>query len=146
MIKVNKLTDYATLMLSHLAQMPDRQFSAADMAKTLGVGKATVSKVLKILQNSHIVKSQRGISGGYQLAREARDITLVEILEAMEGPVAVTECTSHPGMCSQEHACLVKTPWQQINQMILRHLSGISLLDMIRPASIQWAALKKETI
>ena len=63
-IKVNKLTDYATLVLSHLAQAPERQFSATDMAKALNVGKPTISKILKILQNHHIVRSQRGIAGG----------------------------------------------------------------------------------
>ena len=145
MIKINKLTDYATLMLGYLAQMPERKLSAADISKALGLALPTVSKILKILQNNHIVRSQRGTAGGYQLAREAQDISLVEILQAMEGPVAVTECTSHPGLCIQEHTCLMKTPWQQINHMILRRLKTISLLDMTRPQSIQWAAFNKET-
>jgi FeS assembly SUF system regulator len=114
-----------------MAQAPDRLYSAKSLAVELGMGGATVSKVLKILSARQIVASTRGSEGGYQLAKPAHELRVSEIIEAIEGPLAITECALRMHHCGQAKGCGVKTHWQKINQVIHRALSELSLADMV---------------
>ena len=89
-----------------------------------------VSKLLKQLQRSGLVNSTRGTHGGYQLARAPEDITAAAILDALEGPIALTECSSGEGVCCIEHSCSVGRTWQRLNLAIRRSLSEISLAQL----------------
>ena len=131
MIKVNKLTDYAVLILNHFAaQSLDRVFNASQLASALGLPSPTVSKILKILLKNQLVISYRGAMGGYQLAKPLKCISVAQLIEAMEGRVAVTQCSARAGLCTHEHVCQMRNPWQKINQMVLTLLSQVSLADM----------------
>lgn len=115
MLRMSKLTDYGTLVLSQLAAHRGGIASAGQVADATHLGPATVSKVLKSLAHAGLVVSARGVQGGYALARPAEDITAAEIIDALEGPVAITECSSKNSCCDLEEFCRVGRAWQRIN-------------------------------
>ena len=139
MLKLSRLTDYATLVLAHLASQPQRRHSDAEVAERTGLAGPTVSKVLRALARDGLVSSTRGATGGYALSRTAREITAADIIDAIEGPVAVTECSHEDGDCSLEAVCGVGQGWQRINRLIRGTLEQITLDELLRPATpLQW--------
>lgn len=132
MLRISKLTDYATVILSYLALDPTRILSATRIAKEIHLGVPTVSKLLKILQESELVRSFRGTGGGYQLARSAKEITLADIVTAIEGNLAMTECCAATSLCSIDSLCALKDNWKIINRIILNSLAGVTLDQMTR--------------
>lgn len=130
MLRISKLTDYATLILAHLAADPERRFTAGQIAAETGLAAPTVSKLLKQLHRSALVQSTRGLHGGYLLARPAAEITAVHILDALEGPVALTECAGAASQCCLEQKCLVGRAWQRVSRAIRRSLQEITLLEL----------------
>lgn len=130
MLRISRLTDYATVILASLAG--GGLASAADIADRTRIGLPTVSKLLKELQHAGLVRSMRGAHGGYQLARPAGEINAAEIIDAVEGPVALTECSGGAGQCGLEANCLVGPGWQRISRAIRHALVGVSLEDLVR--------------
>ena len=133
MLRVTKLTDYATVVLTALAAAPDRVHCAADLAERAGLEVPTVAKVLKPLAQAGLVEGFRGAHGGYRLAREAARISLIEIVEAMEGPLAMTQCSLHADACGIEQSCGVRANWRRINDVVADALRGVTLADMLAP-------------
>jgi FeS assembly SUF system regulator len=133
MLRVTKLTDYATLVLTVLAARPDEVLSASELADRAGLEVPTVAKLLKPLAQAGLVAAFRGSNGGYRLARPATGISLVEIVEAMEGPLGMTECSLHAGACGIEHSCGVRANWRRINDVVADALRGVSLAQMLAP-------------
>jgi FeS assembly SUF system regulator len=130
MLRISKLTDYGTLILACLAAQPSRLWTAAEVAACTRVGLPTVSKLLKKLQRSGLVTSTRGSHGGYQLAMPPAEISAVRILDALEGPFAITECSGQHSSCGLESDCRVGHVWQKVNGAIRRALNDISLAQM----------------
>src|SRR5690554_6229712 len=136
MLRVSKIVDYGTLVLTHMASDPKRVFSAADLAATLGLGQPVVSKVLKTLTQREIVKSTRGARGGYALSRPAEEISIADIIDALdEQPFGLTECTATPGTCSVEADCNIRSNWQRINAIVRKTLEQVSIADMVNPTT-----------
>ena len=133
MLRVTKLTDYATVVLAALASAPDRVLSAADLAERARLEPPTVAKVLKPLAHAGLVEGFRGASGGYRLARPASQISLIAIVEAIEGPLGMTECSGEHSSCELEPHCGVQSHWRRINDVIAEALGGITLADMLPP-------------
>jgi FeS assembly SUF system regulator len=139
MLRVTKLTDYATVLLTALAEAPGRVHSAAELAERSHLEPTTVSKVLKPLAHAGLVVSFRGASGGYRLARAPSQISLFEIVEAMEGRLGMTECSGEHSSCEHQPHCGVQGPWRRINDVVAEALQGMSLAQMLpatRPARI----------
>ena len=132
MLRISKLTDYGTVVLGHLAQSDSALVSAADVASATGLGLATVSKVLKSLLKAGLVMSSRGSQGGYRLARTPATISATDVIDALEGPVSITECSGHDSQCGMEDICSVGGAWQRVNLAIRRALDDISLADLAR--------------
>ena len=130
MLRVTKLTDYATLVMTVLAAAPDAVLSAAELAERAGIELPTAAKVLKPLAQASLVEGFRGANGGYRLARDAREVSLADIVEAMEGPLAMTECSIHEGQCGIEDSCGVRGNWQRVNAVIAQALREVSLHAM----------------
>lgn len=130
MLRISKLTDYATVILAHLATVPGRLQTAAEVSQATGVSPPTVTKVLKQLQKAQLVTSVRGTHGGYQLSRAATAISAAAILDALEGPMAITECAGTHSHCGIEHVCRVGHSWQRINSAIRHALEDISLSQL----------------
>ena len=149
MLRMGKLTDYATVVLASLAQDPSRHRAAAELAHSTRLKLPTVSKVLKGLQRAGLVISSRGSQGGYRLARPPQDITAAQILDVFEGPIAITECSGASSRCGIERQCRVGGVWQRVNSAIRRALEDVTLYQLagldsigvaltdIRPASAE---------
>lgn len=137
MLRVTKLTDYATLVLTVLAADPSVVLSAPELAERAGLETPTVSKLLKPLAQAGLVDGFRGANGGYRLARPADRITLIEIVEAMEGPLAMTECSIHEGNCGIQDSCSVRANWRHINDVVADALRAVSLAQMLTPPQPQ---------
>ena len=130
MLRMSKLTDYGTMVLAQLAANGRGLSTAGEVAHATHLAQPTVSKLLKSLVHAGLVVSTRGVQGGYTLARPAATISAAEILDALEGPVAITECSSSSGGCDLESFCRVGTAWQRINHSIRRALEAVSLADL----------------
>ena len=134
MLRVTKLADYGIVMLTYFARHQDKTFNAKDIAKVVQLPLPVVSKVLKLLAREGVLVSHRGTKGGYGLALPPERITVAAIIRALEGPIAVTECTDTlRSGCGIETGCPVRTNWHLINQAIHRALEGISLAEMTQP-------------
>ncbi len=130
MLRISKMTDYATVILAHLAGDEARRRTAVELAELTGIGLPTASKVLKELQRAGLVASTRGSHGGYALSRPASAISAADIIDAVEGPVGLTECASHPGQCGLESSCRVGRSWQRVNVAIHRALAEVKLSQL----------------
>lgn len=132
MLRISKLTDYATVILAALSEDPAARLSAAGLAERTQIGVPTVSKLLKELQRAGLVRSVRGARGGYQVARPPAEISAADIIDAVEGPVALTECASDHGHCGLEATCQVGHSWQQVSRSIRRALADVPLSALMR--------------
>src|SRR6202167_5295593 len=130
MLRMGKLTDYATVVLASLAQEPTRHRAAAELAESTRLRLPTVSKVLKGLQRAGLVISSRGSQGGYRLARRPEEITAAQNLGVFEGPIAITECSGASSQCGIERQCRVGGAWQRVNAAIRRALEEGTLRQL----------------
>lgn len=137
MLRISKLADYA-ISIMHCLSVVEGQplLSASDVASVVQLSLPTVKKILKMLSKAGLLSSARGSEGGYSLAKEAQHIQLVQIIAAIEGKLAITECAHEPHGCTQNDVCTVKHNWQIIHQYIFSTLANISLADMATPLSI----------
>jgi len=130
MLRISRMTDYATVVLAALARSSAPQMTAAALAGRTRIAAPTVSKLLKQLHRAGLVASTRGLHGGYQLAKGAEDISAAAILDALEGPFALTECSTGHGQCDIEGHCRVSRAWQSVNGAIHRSLQDVSLAQL----------------
>jgi len=135
MLRISKLTDYGTVVLADLARTQDRVCSAADVADATGIALPTVRKLLKSMCRAGLVTSTRGSNGGYQLARSPAEISAASVIDALDGPVSITECSANDSHCDFESFCNVGSAWQRINIAIRRALDDVSLVDLLRSNS-----------
>jgi FeS assembly SUF system regulator len=133
MIRITKQTDYGIVLLTHLATNPDHQYAAPELATETRMPLPMVSKILKLLARDGILASHRGVKGGYSLARPAEEVSVAEVVAALEGPIALTECVSVESGCSHEALCPVSANWRRINEAVRVALEGISLAEMAQP-------------
>lgn len=138
MVRLGKLTDYGLVLMTCMARGRGETLrTARDLARESRLPVSTVSKLLKQLLQSGLLTSHRGTKGGYVLARSPRQISVVEIIAAIEGPMALTECsTDVTGLCSLERRCPIKSNQQIINQAVRGVLDKITLSDLIAPLQL----------
>ena len=131
MIRLSKLADYGIVIATHLARQPERQQTATDIATATAVPQAMTSKVLKLLTRADLLTSHRGSHGGYSLARAAALVSVAEVVEALDGPIAITSCTEPvPGECSVLSLCPTRGNWGRINRAIRDSLGEVTLAEM----------------
>ena len=134
MLRISKITDYGTLVLVHLAAKQGTQpCSATEVASDTRLSLPVTQKVLKILARGKLVNSTRGPDGGYALAKPADSISAADILDVLEGPVAITECSDTESHCELESNCQVGHAWQKISVAIRNALETIKLSDLHNP-------------
>jgi FeS assembly SUF system regulator len=138
MIRLGKLTDYGLVLMNHMAgQSPAMLHTVRDLAIQCRLPLPTVSKLLKILLRNGLLASYRGTKGGYTLAREPRLISLAEIISALEGPLALTDCSSEvAGLCDLESSCRIKDNQRLINRVVRGALENVMLSDLTRPMQL----------
>ena len=133
MLRISKLTDYAIIVLGHMSRDAEQTHTAAGLAEATGVAAPTVSKILKMLGKSGILKSIRGAHGGYVLAQPPERTSVAAVIFALEGPIALTECEGERGGCEQSGSCNARGSWDVINSAVRAALESVSLADMAKP-------------
>lgn len=134
MIRLGKLTDYGLVLMSQIARSQLELHTARDLAARCRLPLPTVSKILKTLLQRGLLESHRGIKGGYALAQDPQRISVGAIIAALEGPLALTECSIDiAGLCDLEPSCPIRDNQRLINQVIRGALEKVMLSDLIRP-------------
>ncbi len=134
MIILSKLADYGVIVATNLAAYPDRQVTAGAVAAATQLPQATVAKLLKAMAHAGLVAATRGASGGYRLAREAKTISVAEVIAAIDGDIGLTQCSVHVDECSRTTYCPTRPHWAAINRAVGQALAAVSLDAMITPA------------
>ena len=138
MFRLNKLTDYGIVLMAHVARSSeDVPHTARSLAKATRLPLPTVGKLLRQLSDAGLLSSHRGVKGGYSLARTADAISVAEIVTILEGPIALTECsTDITGLCDLERSCPIKNNQRVISQVIRGALEKVMLADLIHPMQL----------
>src|SRR3990167_5611718 len=108
MLRISRLADYATVIMNFLAEKPENRYSAAQVAAGIQMATPTASKILKLLNEAGLVNSERGVNGGYQLVKLPQYISLAEIITAIDGQPAMTECSKKEHGCSRCDFCQLR--------------------------------------
>ncbi|RMH50648.1 MAG: SUF system Fe-S cluster assembly regulator [Zetaproteobacteria bacterium] len=132
-LKLTKLTDYGMLLMTRLAASDQSIWTAPELAAATALPAPTVRKLLQSLLRRHLLISQRGARGGYRLARRPQEISLREVVDALEGGVTLTECNSDRGQCDRQSDCTMRAGWQRINEAMRELLDSITLAELARP-------------
>jgi len=128
------MADYSVVLMTQLAREKGALTTAADLSSSCALPLPTVSKLLKQLAQEALLDSHRGTKGGYALARAATDISMADIIGAVEGPIALTDCIEADGtVCEIEALCPTRTNWRRINDVLTQALDGVSLAEMVMP-------------
>ena len=130
MLKLTKKADYGLIALKHLVVHGPESSSAKEIAETYGIPLSLLSKILQKLAKNGFLHSEHGTNGGYRLAREAREITALDVIRTIDGPIFLTACFTEHGYCCHTDKCIVRDPLQKVHEGILRLLAGISIADM----------------
>jgi len=130
MLKLTKKADYGLIALKHLVVHGPDSSSAKEIAEMYGIPLSLLSKILQKLVKNGFLRSEHGTNGGYRLAREARDITALEVIRSIDGPIFLTACFTEHGYCAHTDKCIVRDPLQKVHEGILRLLASISIADM----------------
>lgn len=134
MIRFSKMADYGVLLLGHFARHEGAQASAAELSTRYHMPKTVVANLLKAFREAGLLSSRRGVGGGYRLLRAPEDISLLDVLRVIEGPVQLTDCVATSVLtasCEYEDVCLSKSPMRAVNRRIVEMLDGISLAQLI---------------
>ena len=131
MIRISRLTDYAVTLLTQIVREGHTALAASGLAEKAGLPPPTVAKVLKLLAKAGIIEAQRGATGGYRLARPASEISVAAIIEALDGPIAITDCAEGGDQdCMIQRICPMSGNWNKINYAVRGALEAVTLADM----------------
>ena len=131
MFRLNKLTDYGIVLMAHVARSPEETpHTARSLARETRLPLPTVGKLLRQLSEHRLLSSHRGVNGGYNLAREARSISVAEIILALEGPIGFTECSVVKGLCNTERSCAIMINSHIIGDALRDALDHVTLFDL----------------
>jgi Rrf2 family protein len=144
MLKLTKKADYGLIALKHLAMNSPAGSSAKEIAETYGIPSPLLSKILQKLAKNGFLRSEQGTNGGYKLARDAREITALEVIRTIDGPIFLTACFTEHGYCCHTDKCIVRDPLQKVHEGILRLLGNITIADMTVEANQPEGNVSKE--
>lgn len=134
MIKLSNLADYAVALMGVIAQRPDHIHSSVEMNQKTHIPLPTVSKIMGIMTRSGLLVSHRGLNGGFSVAKHSDDITIADIIEAVDGPVQLTNCLGTSGSdCDWEADCATRGHWDKINDAVKQALQSVTLTEMLDP-------------
>lgn len=133
MLRISKLADYGTIVMVYLAKHAPVLRNARDIALHTHLSVPTVSKILKCLTQAGLLISVRGVSGGYRLLKSAKDISISQIIYALESQRGVTECSVQPNDCSLQEVCTIQANWRKISLAIETALDSVSLDTLAKP-------------
>ena len=135
MIRLTNLADYAVVVMTEAARCPGAKLSAAAVATTTGIPAPTVAKLMGTLARAGLLTASRGVAGGFTLAGEPAAISIAAIIEAVDGPIALTNCLAgETHDCAIEGHCGVRGHWAPINRAVRGALAAVTLADLVKPA------------
>ncbi len=142
-MRLSSMADYAVVTMSAAARhCGASRVNAGQLAEETGLPVPTVQKLVSRLTAAGLLRSTRGVGGGLRLARPAAAITLADIIEAVEGPIAMTDCgEGGRHACTLEAACQMRPQWPQVNQAVRGALAQVSLTQLSRPLAVAELAL-----
>ncbi len=145
MLRITRQTDYAIVLTARLASgEAESVHNARDLATSVNLPLPTVSKILKAMARAGLLTSHRGVKGGYSLARDPKQISLADVIEVLEGPIAITECLDEAtDECNIECTCPTRTNWQRANAAVRAALAAIPLSKM---TTVQFPPLEKAEV
>lgn len=136
MIRLTNLADYAVVVMAAAAREPEVKFSAARVAELTGIPAPTVAKLMGTLARGGLLSASRGVAGGFMLARAPAEISVAEIVEVVDGPIALTSCAgNHVQDCVMEGHCAIRGHWPPINQAVRGALAAVTLAQLVQPAA-----------
>ena len=135
MLKLTKKADYGLIALKHLVVHGPESSSAKAIAEMYGIPLPLLSKILQKLAKNGFLQSEHGTNGGYRLARDAREITALEVIRTIDGPIFLTACFTEHGYCCHTDKCIVRDPLQKVHEGILRLLASITISDMAQDSN-----------
>ncbi|GGE18481.1 SUF system Fe-S cluster assembly regulator [Polymorphobacter glacialis] len=136
MIRLTNLADYAVVVMTAAARVPDARLSAARVAEVTSIPVPTVAKLMGTLARGGLLTASRGVAGGFSLARAPGEISVAAIVEAVDGPIALTNClTGESQDCTMEGHCAVRGHWGPINRAVRDALAAVSLADLLMPVA-----------
>lgn len=136
MLKLSKRADYGLIAIKHLALANGHGTrSAAEIAKVYGISAPLMAKVLQRLARNGLVEARHGATGGYTLARDPGEITALDVILAIDGPLSITSCVTHRGECGQTATCTVREPLRRVNDSILQMLGAMTISQMAEEAA-----------
>lgn len=131
MLRLSKLADYSFILLTQMVSGNDKSWSAAELAENTSLPQPTVAKIMKLLAKSDIVSAQRGASGGYRLAKAPEATTVADVIEAVDGPIALTGCVNNKEPdCAAHSFCCMRGGWDKVNRATRDALATVSLDDL----------------
>ena len=131
MFKLSKKADYGLIAVKHLAMhRQEHACSANEIAEAYGISATLMAKVLQKLARQTLVNAKHGSSGGYQLAKEPGQISALDVITAIDGPVLITSCVTSHGQCDATSKCSVREPLRRVNDSILQVLSTVTISQM----------------
>ena len=134
MIKLNKITDYAVVILGLLSSRNPNKFSTSKISSDTGLSIPTVAKVCKLLNNANLIQAGRWAHGGYFCETSPSKISVAVIVEAIDGPIAITACLEESDdLCDTQSICLLSGNWNKANNAILNALESVTLSDLLNP-------------
>ena len=136
MLKLTKKADYGLIALKHLAVNNPASASAKEIADTYGIPLPLLSKILQKLAKNGFLRSEHGANGGYKLARDPRDITALEVIRSIDGPIVLTACFTEHGFCSHTEKCNVREPLRKVHEGILGLLSNITISGLSQEEAV----------
>lgn len=137
MLKLTKKADYGLIALKHLTVKGQESASAKEIADCYGVPLPLLSKILQKLAKEGFLRSEHGTNGGYRLARDPHQITALEVIRTIDGPIVLTACFTEHGHCTHTDKCSVREPLRKVHEGILRLLSSITISDMSQEESVE---------
>ena len=131
MFKLSKKSDYGLIAVKHLATHRNTlACSAADIAEQYGISGTLMAKVLQKLAREGVVQARHGAAGGYQLAKDPGQISALDVISAIDGPVLITSCVTNHGNCDATERCSVREPLRRVNESILHVLGNVTISQM----------------
>jgi FeS assembly SUF system regulator len=131
MFKLSRMADYGVVVLSRMARAPGEVVTAPELAERTALPQPTVAKTLKLLTRGGLLTSHRGTQGGYSLDRAPAEVTVAEIIAALDGPVALTACVDgSDDNCAVENLCPIRGHWERVNEAVKGALEGVTLADL----------------
>ena len=139
MLRLSNLADYGVVVMTAAARAAEdsRLMSTAQVAQATGIPAPTVAKLMGQLGRAGLLASQRGVAGGFALSRPAAEISLADIVEAIDGPIALTHCGQEGAECDLSHACAVRPHWAPVNRAVKAALAEVSLAELAPQTSPQ---------